>query len=636
MDTKADAENIRGSLPETTPFAPTLADGAPNGDNEAPPVQLGVYRLVAKLGHGGMGTVYKAWHCRLKRLAAVKIPPMDYILDGQALARFHREMELVGRLDHPNIVRATDAGESGGIHFLVMELVDGLDLKRLQHLLGPLPVADACTIAYQTLMGLQCVMEHGLVHRDIKPSNVMLTPAGEVKILDLGLARYGGANRGDDLTATGLPMGTADYMAPEQRADAHRVDIRADLFSLGCTLHKLLTGKVPAVVGEQEAVHTPESVSFLSDRRLAVPTELAAVLRRLMAADKADRYSTPAEAAEALLPFCAGADLSALFARVADMDSASGRQTTPRPLQGNDKITKPKPFSSFPEAATTSSSPSSAHLESARKRRRIVRIAVPVVLVSAVVAMLLLGAYLGWNRREAGLTEAAAEPSPPAVQDAAAVNADHRAAKWALINGGKVEALLQGQDEPQRIGPQLPDVPFQVVTINLESSATVDDDGLRNLLGLSRLHYLSLYATKVSNRGLEHVASLTSLRALDLHRTHISDAALQLLSRLRRLESLSLHHTAITDAGVAHLGGLTELHSLNLSHTRVSDDGLARLTGLTKLRWLQLRNTEVTDQGMQHLHGLTLLEELFLDNAKISEKAAADLQARLPGCKIDR
>ncbi len=450
MDTKADAENIRGSLPETTPIAPTVAVGTPNGDNEAPPVQLGVYRLVAKLGHGGMGTVYKAWHCRLKRLAAVKIPPMDYILDGQALARFHREMELVGRLDHPNIVRATDAGEAGGIHFLVMELVDGLDLKRLEHLLGPLPVADACAIAYQTLMGLQCVMENGLVHRDIKPSNLMLTSAGEVKILDLGLARYGEANRGDDLTATGLPMGTADYMAPEQRADAHRVDIRADLFSLGCTLHKLLTGKVPVEVGGQ-AAHTPESVSFLPDRRLTVPAELAAVLRRLTAANKADRYATPAEAAEALLPFCAGADLQAVFARVVAADSV--RQVTPRPLQGNDKITKPKPFSSFPKAETTSSL--SARRTRAEKRKRIFLGAALAVLVAAVAGMLLLGIYLGWIHRDAGLTDAAAN-SLPAAQDVVAVDADHRAAQWCWPTAAKSRYCSKDKAPRNGLAPNSP------------------------------------------------------------------------------------------------------------------------------------------------------------------------------------
>jgi serine/threonine protein kinase len=210
------------------------------------PDHLGQYRLQEKLGQGGMGAVYRALHTRLKRPVALKVLPAQLLHDERAVARFRREMEAVGKLDHPNIIRASDAGEDASWHFLVMELVEGVDLARLSMLLGPLPVADACEVARQAASALQHAHQHGLVHRDIKPSNLLLTSSGEVKLLDLGLARfYGEQSISEVLTATGAVMGTPDYMAPEQSFEPKSVDIRADLYGLGCTLYKLLVGRPP-------------------------------------------------------------------------------------------------------------------------------------------------------------------------------------------------------------------------------------------------------------------------------------------------------------------------------------------------------------------------------------------------------
>ncbi len=206
---------------------------------------IGPYRLLATLGAGGMGTVYKAFHTRLERLVALKMLPPDRMRDEQAIVRFEREMKAVGKLDHPNIVRATDAGDDDGKHFLVMEYVEGTDLSDLVRQSGPLPIADACEIVRQAAVGLQHAHEHDLVHRDIKPSNLMLNTDSTVKVLDLGLALLPSLGEaGRELTDTGQAMGTLDYMAPEQGGDSHDVDIRADIYSLGATLYKLLTGHV--------------------------------------------------------------------------------------------------------------------------------------------------------------------------------------------------------------------------------------------------------------------------------------------------------------------------------------------------------------------------------------------------------
>ena len=200
-----------------------------------------------------------------------------------------------------------------------MEYVEGLDLARLVGRAGPLRVSDACELARQAAVGLQYVHEHGLVHRDIKPSNLMLTPRGEIKILDLGLARFhhqpGGS---DEMTGTGQTMGTADYMAPEQASDSHSADIRADIYSLGCTLFKLLAGRAPfegpQYRGAFDKMTAHVQTPAPSIRELAgdVPEELSALLRRMLAKDPAERPATPADVAAKLAAFCRGHDLPAL------------------------------------------------------------------------------------------------------------------------------------------------------------------------------------------------------------------------------------------------------------------------------------------------------------------------------------
>lgn len=267
---------------------------------------LGPYVLLERLGEGGMGQVFKARQARLGRIVAIKVIRADRLTSTDAVRRFRREIEAAAQLDHPNIVRALDADEAGGSHFFVMEFVEGTDLGKLVRTKGPLPVATACEYARQTALGLQHAYERGLVHRDIKPSNLLLTTRETVKILDMGLARL---DRGEEsestsaLTQEGAVMGTLDYIAPEQAQDAHAVDIRADLYSLGCTLYFLLSGRVPFPEGNaltKLLKHRTEPPPPLERLRPEVPPPVAAVVHRLMAKRPEQRYQTPAEAAWAL------------------------------------------------------------------------------------------------------------------------------------------------------------------------------------------------------------------------------------------------------------------------------------------------------------------------------------------------
>jgi serine/threonine protein kinase len=265
------------------------------------------YRILRELGRGGMGVVYQARQTAMNRQVVIKVINQALLAHPDGVERFRREVHAAAQLAHPNIVTAHDAEQVGGLHMLVMEFVPGQSLAEVLHKKGPLPVREACHYARQVALGLQHAFEQGMVHRDIKPQNLMLTPKGQVKILDFGLAKVAsehGAGRG--LTASGAYMGTPEYGAPEQATDARSADIRADLYSLGCTLYCLLAGHPP--FQEDTAIktilaHVEKAPPPLPELRPDVPAGLWAVVARLLAKDPARRYQQPAEVARALVPF---------------------------------------------------------------------------------------------------------------------------------------------------------------------------------------------------------------------------------------------------------------------------------------------------------------------------------------------
>src|SRR5262249_7310890 len=203
---------------------------------------VGPYHILDSLGSGGTALVFKAADTRGDHLVALKVIHPNLVTDTETVTRFEREIQVVQKLSHPNIVRAFDAGSIGTTLYLAMELVEGTDLRKMLQLSGPLPVAQACSYVRQTALGLQHAHERGLVHRDIKPGNLFLTEPGQIiKIVDLGVARlqksFGDGNIGYNVTVEGTLIGTADYLAPEQARNASVVDIRADIYSLGCTFY---------------------------------------------------------------------------------------------------------------------------------------------------------------------------------------------------------------------------------------------------------------------------------------------------------------------------------------------------------------------------------------------------------------
>jgi serine/threonine protein kinase len=341
----APEEASRASVIAASVGVPAAQSNA-HGRSPRPGTLLGPYELVELLGEGGMGQVWRARHQLLGRDVAVKLIHPGRIGDSVSLSRFQREIKLLARLDHPNVVRAEHADVIDGTHVLVMEYVPGVSLTDHVRTQGVMPVEKACEALRQAALALQCAHEKGLVHRDVKPSNLLLTPDGTVKLLDLGLARAAGAPAADELTASGQVMGTFDYMAPEQWDDSHAVDGRADVYSLGCTAYFLLTGRAPfAEAGHNSRLSKMKAHALLPPPSLKaarpdVPDALADVVARMLAKAPEDRIQTPGEVAKLLETIQAGGKVKlgpppAPQIRVGRDEDSHTEVTPPQPKRGS-------------------------------------------------------------------------------------------------------------------------------------------------------------------------------------------------------------------------------------------------------------------------------------------------------------
>jgi serine/threonine protein kinase/formylglycine-generating enzyme required for sulfatase activity len=297
---------------------------------------LGQYRILDQLGAGGMGQVYKAVHVAMDRVVALKVIAPHLLRDARARARFQQEVRTAAKLNHPNIVMAHDAAEADGLSFLVMEHVEGTTLSTLISEQGLPPVPLACEIIRQAALGLQHAQDKGMVHRDLKPGNLMVAaqqtagggaivrmpkPGGTlpgwpmaplVKILDFGVARLreigpdGEPLKMQTLTQEGCVVGTPEFMSPEQACDSRNVDIRSDIYSLGCTLYFLLTGRPPfsgATALETMVQHLKQDLPPVDQLRPGLAPGIAEVVHRMLAKSADERFQTPAEVAEALRPW---------------------------------------------------------------------------------------------------------------------------------------------------------------------------------------------------------------------------------------------------------------------------------------------------------------------------------------------
>jgi serine/threonine protein kinase len=592
------------------------------GTPARPPLErLREYQLLEKLGQGGMGTLYKALHSRLKRVVALKVLPPERMHDGAAVARFQREMEAIGRLNHPHIVRATDAGEVDGTHFLVMDFIEGQTLGQLVQACGPLSVAEACELVRQVALGLQHVHEHGLVHRDVKPSNLLLSADGQVKVLDLGLALLKEEDaEAAELTATGQVMGTFDYMAPEQFGDTHTVDIRADIYSLGCTLYFLLAGKAPfsgpayANRLSKMRAHADAPAPPIRERRGDVPAGLAAVLARMLAKEPSDRFATPAEVAAALVPFTAGCNLARLTEKTRDLPTS--------PTQERSVLAGTDPYLS---SALTSTTPSSPPAPAARPWRHPRRwLAVAVAAAALVGGVVLLGAVFTLRTKHGTLVVTVSEPDVKVLIDGEekVTIESTKVGRIELVPGEHKLTVKRGDEELYTESFTLKSGGEKVIDAHWTPSAVakpVGDTWLQAVAALPAEKQVEVVAAKLKelNPGFDGNVTpkveggvLTGLRFVT---DEVTD-----LAPLRALPALKSLECSGSAEGKGKLADLSPLHGMQLNFlkcagTQVSD--LSPLHGMP-LGFLDCQHTQVKD--LTPLKDLPLYH-LFCDDTEVAD-----------------
>ncbi len=285
--------------PGSSDSARALRVGVQPGD------RLGPFELLEFIGGGGMGRVFRAWDTDLARTVALKILPPEQAIDGETFQRFTNEARSAARLDHESVVRVYQVGEDCGLRYIAFEFIEGVDIRALVERHGPLSLPEAVSYTLQVAEALCHAAARDVVHRDVKPSNVLVTPDGRVKLIDLGLARlHRESGSAADLTASGVTLGTFDYISPEQARDPRHADTRSDVYSLGCAFFYMLAGRPPFPEGtvlQKLLQHQGDQPPDIREFRRDVPDEAVRVMRKMLAKDPRGRYQQPAELVEDLL-----------------------------------------------------------------------------------------------------------------------------------------------------------------------------------------------------------------------------------------------------------------------------------------------------------------------------------------------
>jgi serine/threonine protein kinase len=532
---------------------------------------LGGYTILDKIGAGGMGQVFKAEHRRMKRLVAVKMLPAKTMRDPAAVARFQREVEAAAKLRHPNIVAADDANEVNGVHFLVMEYVEGSDLASVVKSGGPLPVAKAVNYILQAARGLEFAHAEGVVHRDVKPSNFLLDKKGVVKILDMGLARIERLEAGQaELTNTGTVMGTIDYMAPEQAISTKLADARADIYSLGCSLFYLLTGRAlydGETITAKLLAHQKDPIPSLRSACPEVSAELDAIYCQMVAKNAADRQQSMTEVISALERLSSGQPSAISLPAVIE----------PPPAQ----------TSQFTLGAKFNPGPAhSQKYASARGRGQQtmwIALGAAGVAVAGIAVAVLLSQSGQKSEPPEKQPKAAVQPKDDKTQikpetPKPVITADRRAAQWVLERGGTVEIIAESLVNQALIDrvEKLPADDFDLVVIHLKKLTLAPDD-------------------------LEQISKLRHVEWIDLGGSTITGGRLDRLRDLPNLQRLWLINTNVGNEGAKDACRFSSLGFLGLNGTKVDDNVIPEIARLSNLGSIDLRNTMVTAQGEQAL-----------------------------------
>ncbi|MEM1225159.1 MAG: protein kinase [Planctomycetota bacterium] len=644
-------------------------------------MRVGEYTILDRIGQGGMGEVFKAVHRRMGRVVAVKFVAAAASKKPEVLERFQREVRATAKLNHPHIVTSYDAGEDQNRLYLVMEFVRGRDLGAVLAGGKSTSVKNAIAWTRQAAEGLQYAHEQGVIHRDIKPANLLINKQHHIKILDMGLARNLAPNRAaskepTDMTATGVVMGTADYMAPEQASDPKNVDQRVDVYALGCTLFRLISGRVPYEADtfvHAVLAHQTNPIPSLAQVKRGVPPALDHLFRRMVAKRPEDRIASMREVIDALntveksrqtvpkhdglaptLAHDASAAAGAVEVIVNDATDTDDPTNLDDPLRAT--------LTSAPQANLTQ--PMVAHSVNAKpavaglgpaerpKRRRIDGAAATathrsvwwiVGTIGGTSAMLLIGAlgmiaYRLANRkpetvvvqqpttvvieREAAPVEEVETKLPPLPDPFG----DHAAAEWVLAIGGRVKVLEPSRDSYAVWHPAgLPASNFRVEAIDVAGLPAVTDTSISRIRALTALRELSVAETAITDDALEYLRDLATLRSMNLRGCEISDEGMKRLGGRSELVTL-LADGRLTDEGIESLHALAKLKSISLQSALPTRRGLESLCKFSpNLSTLQTDGFQLVDSDLEFLTSLSQLRTLGLINAPITDGAVVPL-----------
>ncbi len=559
---------------------------------------LGSYLLLERLGEGGMGEVYKARHREMNRIVAVKLIHKKHLNDPHAIGRFHREVQAVAQLNHPNIVRALDANHVGDVQFLVMEYVAGIDLSKRVKSQGPLAINAACDYIRQAALALQHAHEHGLIHRDVKPSNLLLTPEpapnyplGTVTLLDLGLARIVHLNQeamDNTLTDSAHVIGTPDFLAPEQARHAKHIDHRADLYSLGCTCYFLLTGRVPfpaETFTEKLIQHTLEEPIPVQRHRPEIPAGVCRLVQTLMAKKPEDRIQTAGEVARIIAgglsdSTWAASGPSTWLQRVFSRGSDSQRP-------GSETISYHPNAMPTPEGKAHHSPRPAIR---SRSRSRFFMLSAAGVFGIALLGWLLLALFRAGDARSA--TNAKGVVVSPVSSRAGTAIGTATGTVSGTVAGTDPAWLAMVRKLPAE--EQFKAVDRRIRELNPRFQGPIDH---RTENGI--VTELELVADDVAD--LTPLQALTSLKVLHCSGTYERKSKLSDLSFIKGMQLTELHFASTQVPSLAPFVGMS-LRECDCSDTPVSD--LSPLRGMP-MRTVNCNGTRVAD--LQPLQGMKLV-----------------------------
>lgn len=630
---------------------------------------LGNYVILGKIGAGGMGQVFKARHRRMKRVVALKVLPEHAVNSPTAVERFHREVEAAAKLEHPNIVIAHDADESDGTHFLVMQYVDGQDLATLVQRQGRLSVSKAVNCILQAAKGLEFAHGEGVIHRDIKPANLLIDKKGCVKVLDMGLALLETSNGEGDFAATqahltqdGSVMGTVDYMSPEQALQTHHADARSDIYSLGCTLYYLLTGKPIYGGGTLMAkmlAHREEEIPMLSAERDDIPEKLTDIFRKMVAKNSDERYPTMTALLE---------EIDALVSEFGDSwqddeSDASSSVAIELEVDAGAKETSSAELDDTVDIAPKLTPHDTPLKQPAANRSRLFAGGVVGLLMVGLIGYWLFGIIFevetpdGIIQIETNVTDVEifvdnekvvyitdpkdkrnirveipkgaetlqvskegfeadvkefrlktvkgpVKVSFVAVEKPVVGSDAHRqTAEWVLGIGGEIVVSLEEGQVSVSAVENLPDESFTLFSIRVPADSDSTDDQLAELRRLCegvKIRNLYLDKTAITDDGLANLTGLSIIQ-LSLTDTQITNAGIEHVKKVRNLSALVLQGTNVSDEGVREIATIGSLTGIGLADTPITDTALEHLKQLPNLTSLNINITNISDNGLKHV-----------------------------------